>query len=440
MVLQYVHVEDTVKLFAFIFLTLNMTNVSIEAAETGAFTQLSASSSAAVPAPEPVLEKGRVPAGLRLVRSIQSKYWERIECWQDTARPFALEPMLEKSRHETPEIISAFGTNKPATSNFLLHYGPKWKTNTGKIVMLVHGASDNANRAWATPAILLGDASKPGLLKAFEDKGFRVFAVTFPHKHGNLFYEAQYLADALEIVASQARGSKATLVGHSAGGLVARMYVSNFHPNGAWTGYRGDVERLITIAAPHRGQDFAFRHPEFNYYFMKDELAANAPMSWDKVLAYGVWKDTFEFSIYSDNFPMQQQVLYNWTGRFPMKVTAPDAYTTLHGGQGMFSHALGIDNAIARGGNFMSAFRGFPVPADIAVTVIAGTKQDIENVPQTEKDGPSDGLVFVESASHTADLTHPARKEPIQKLLVNENHVTITFSPDMLKLVTGLVK
>jgi len=429
-----------VKLFAFIFLTLNMTNVSIEAAETGAFTQLSASSSAAVPAPEPVLEKGRVPAGLRLVRSIQSKYWERIECWQDTARPFALEPMLEKSRHETPEIISAFGTNKPATSNFLLHYGPKWKTNTGKIVMLVHGASDNANRAWATPAILLGDASKPGLLKAFEDKGFRVFAVTFPHKHGNLFYEAQYLADALEIVASQARGSKATLVGHSAGGLVARMYVSNFHPNGAWTGYRGDVERLITIAAPHRGQDFAFRHPEFNYYFMKDELAANAPMSWDKVLAYGVWKDTFEFSIYSDNFPMQQQVLYNWTGRFPMKVTAPDAYTTLHGGQGMFSHALGIDNAIARGGNFMSAFRGFPVPADIAVTVIAGTKQDIENVPQTEKDGPSDGLVFVESASHTADLTHPARKEPIQKLLVNENHVTITFSPDMLKLVTGLVK
>ena len=80
------------------------------------------------------------------------------------------------------------------------------------------------------------------------------------------------------------------------------------------------------------------------------------------------------------------------------------------------------------------------MPADIAVTVIAGTNNKIENVPQTETDGPSDGLVFVESASHTADLTHPARKEPIQKLLVNENHVTITFSPAMLKLVTGLIK
>jgi pimeloyl-ACP methyl ester carboxylesterase len=416
-------------------------NSIVNAGETGAFTQLSSAAPAAapLPAPEPELEKGRAPAGLRLVRAIQSKYWERIECWQDTARPFALEPMLEKSRHETPEIISAFGSNKPATSNFLLHYGPKWKSNTGKIVMLVHGASDNANRAWATPAILLGDASKPGLLKAFEDKGFRVFAVTFPHKHGNLFYEAQYLADALEIIGASA-ANKATLIGHSAGGLVARMYVSNFMPNGGWTGYRGDVERLITLAAPHRGQDFAFRHPEFNYYFMKDELAANAPMSWDKVLAYGVWKDTFEFSIYSDNFPMQQQVLYNWTGRYPMKTTAPDSYTTLHGGQGYVSHSLGIDNAIARGGNFMNAFRGFPVPADVAMTVIAGTRQEIENVPQTEKDGPSDGLVFVESASHTADLTHPARKEPIQKLLVDENHVTITFSPAMLKLVTGLVK
>jgi hypothetical protein len=29
---------------------------------------------------------------------------------------------------------------------------------------------------------------------------------------------------------------------------------------------------------------------------------------------------------------------------------------------------------------------------------------------------------------------------PIKKLIVNENHVTITFSPAMLKLVTDLVK
>lgn len=410
-----------------------------EAGLPGAIEQLSADGTAAA-APEPALGKERAAAGLRLVRSIRSSYWERIECWQDTARPFAVESALNKSRHETPEIISAFGSNLPPASTFLLHYGPKWKTNTGKVVVLVHGASDNANRAWATPAILLGDAGAPGLLQAFEAKGNRVFAVTFPHKHGNLFYEAQYLADAIELARLASGADKVTLIGHSAGGLAARAYVSGYRLNGAWTAYRGDVERLITIATPHRGQDFAFRHPEFNYYFMKDELAANAPMSWDKILVYGQWKDTLDFSIYSDNFPMQQQVLCDWTGKYPVSLSSPDYYTTLHGGQGLVSHSLGLNAAIMKGGNFINTFRSYPVPPDIAVTVIAGTNSRIENVPQTEKDGPSDGLVFVESASHTADLTHPARTEPVQKLLVNENHVTIAFSPAMLKLVTSLVK
>jgi pimeloyl-ACP methyl ester carboxylesterase len=417
-------------------------SLKTEAAQPGAFDQLSASGNAgpiaAVPAPQP--DKARAVSGLRLVRSIQSSYWAKIECYQDALRPFAVEGALNKSRHETPEIISAFGSNLPPASTFLLHYGPKWQTNKGKVIMLVHGASDNANRAWATPAILLGDPSAPGMLQAFEAKGYRVFAVTFPHKHGNLFYEAQYLADAIELARQATGAAKVVLIGHSAGGLAARAYVSSFRLNAAWTGYRGDVSQLITLATPHRGQDFAFRHPEFNYYFMKDELAANAPMSWDKILAYGVWQDTLEFSIYSDNFPMQQQVLYDWSGKYPVSVMSPDSYTTMHGGQGLVSHSLGINSAIMKGGNFMSAFKAYPVPADIPVTVIAGTNKTIENVPQTEKDGPSDGLVFVESASHTADLTHPARKEPIQKLLVNENHVTMAFSPAMLKLVTGLIK
>ncbi len=425
----------------YIFLALFLMPSITEAGASGAFTQLStAVETSPVPAAVSAPDKARAADGLRLLRSIQSKYWERIECYQDTLRPFAVESVLNKSRHETPEIISAFGSNLPPASTFLLHYGPKWRTNTGKVVMLVHGASDNANRAWATPAILLGDANAPGLLQALEGKGFRVFAVTFPHKHGNLFYESQYLADAIELARQATGAGKVTLIGHSAGGLAARAYVSSFRLNGAWTGFRGDVDQLITMAAPHRGQDFAFRHPEFNYYFMKDELAANAPMSWDKILVYGQWQDTLEFSIYSDNFPMQQQVLYDWTGKYPVKATSPDYYTTLHGGQGLMSHSLGISNAVMKGGNFLNAFRAYPVPADISVTVIAGNNNKIENVPQTETDGPSDGLVFVESAAHTADLTHPARTEPIQRLIVNENHVTIAFSPAMLKLVTGLIK
>ncbi len=429
------------KLFAFIAIVLNIMPVTADAGQAGAFAQLSDTvPSAAAPAvPSPVSGPERSPAGLSLVRSIASKYWERIECWRDTARPFVRESMLSKSRHDTQEIISAFGSAMPETSNFLLHYGPKWNSNTGKVVVLVHGASDNADRAWATPAILLGDASKPGLLQKLEAAGYRVFALTFPHKHGSLFYEAQYLADAIEIIKRQAGAGRVTLVGHSAGGLVARLYVSGYRQGQGWTPYRGDVENLITMAAPHRGLDFAFRHPEFNYYFMKDELAANAPMSWDKVLYYGAWKDTFEFSVYSDNFPMQQQVLTDWSGRFPVSLNSPDYYTTVHGGQGYVSHSQGIENAMMRGGNFMNTLKRYPVPADIKVSVIAGNDNKIENVPQTETDGPSDGLVFLESASNTSDMTAAGRTDPIRQYIVHENHVTITFSPSVMDLVAGLV-
>ena len=426
----------------FLFLAITLMTIKTEAGQFGPFSQLSETvpgvSRSVVPVPEP--ETPRYGGDLSLVRTVKSKYWERVECYQDTVRPFAAESALNKSRHEDPEVVAAFGSNLPLSNTFLLHYGPKWKTNKGKVIVLAHGASDNATRAWAAPTCLVDNTGTTGLLQALEAAGYRVFAVTFPHKHGNLFYETQDLSDAIEVVKLAAGADKVTLIGHSAGGLVARAYVSDFRLNGKWTPYRGDVQQLITLATPHRGQDFAFRHPEFNYFFMQDELAANAPMSWDKILVYGQWKDTLDFSIYSDNFPMQQQVLYDWTGKYPVSAASPDSYTTLHGGQGLMSHSLGINSAIMKGGNFINAFKAYPVPADISVAVIAGTNQTIQGVSQTEKDGPSDGLVFVESASHTADLISPARKEPIRKILVNENHLTITYSPAMLKLIPGLIK
>jgi len=415
-------------------------NAGIKAAES--FEQLAELAapvfSPKVLAPEAVRQRSL--SDLLRLRSVQSPYWERIECYRDKARPFAVESMLGKSRHENPEVVAAFGSQFPVSSTFLLHYGPKWKTNKGKVVVLVHGASDNATRAWAAPEMLQGSAGVTGLLQALEAQSYRVFAVTFPHKHGNIFYEAQHLADAIELAKLATGAAKVTLVGHSAGGLAARAYVSSYRLNDAWTPYRGDVEQLITLATPHRGQDFAFRHPEFNYFFIKDEMLANAPMSWDKTLYYGQWNDTSEFSIYSENFPMQQQVLYDWTGKYPLNTLSPDFYTTFHGGQGYVSHSLGIDNAILKGGNFINDFKAYPVPPEISVAVIAGTNSKIENLPVTETDGPSDGLVFVESAAHTGDLISPARKEPIKVFKVNENHVTISYSPAMMKLVLGLIK
>lgn len=391
-----------------------------------------------VPAAEPSADEG-ARAGLSLVRSISSGYWAKIDCIRDAAHNYAQEKYLNKSRHADPEIVAAFGSGFPQTDTFLLHYGRKWNTNSGKAVILLHGASDNATRAWAAPEMMTGDASRPGLAQALEEKGYRVFAVTFPHKHGSLFYEAEHTASAIETVKRLTGARKVVLIGHSAGGLAARAYVSGYRLNG-FTAYRGDVEQLVTLATPHGGQDFQFRHPDFNYFFVKDELAANAPMSWDKILYYGQWKDTLDFSVYGDYFPMQQQVLRDWTARFPVNpAVSQDWYTTYHGGQGFVSHSMGIKEAIARGGNFMNELRRYPVAPGVAVTVLAGTDNRIDNVPQTESDGPSDGLVFVESACATDGMA-AAGAEPVKKLLVNANHLTITYRPEPVRLILSILK
>lgn len=378
---------------------------------------------------------------LELVRTVQSKHWERIECYRDYDHPFSQENYLEKARHADPEIVAGFGSEFPITSTFLLHYGKKWKENKGKVVILLHGATHNATWAWAEPEMWLGKQGTRGMLAALEDKGYRVFALTFPHKHGNLFYEAEYLAGAIAVVRAATGAAKVTVIGHSSGGLVGRMYVSSYRLNDAFTAYRGDVERLVTLASPHRGQDFAFRHPEFNFFLFNDEITTNAPMAWDKMLYYGSWRDSFKYSIYSDNFPMQQQLLTDWTDKYPVNVImTPDWYTTINGGQGFMSHSRGIKDAIMRGGNFMKNFRSHPVDPEVAVTVMAGTNTNIKGMVKTETDGPSDGLIFVESASDTGDMSHPDRKNPILKFLVDVNHLNITYQPVMLGLVPAIIK
>lgn len=387
-------------------------------------------------------EKNEKDSSITLIKTTPSLYWDKIETYRNTKSPFVQEKYLNKSRHENEEIVSAFGDKFPKTSDFLLHYAKNWNTNTGKVVILIHGASDNATRAWILPESLQGNMSVRGLVDDLVSSNFRVFAITFPHKHGNLFYEAQHLASAIKIVKNVTGTEKVVLIGHSAGGVVARLYLTDFRLSGNWDKYGNDVETLITLASPHGGQDYIFRHTEMNYFYMQDEMLANAPTSWDKILYYGVWIDTYKFSIYDQYFPMQQQLLANLTGIHPIKMTSPDYYTTLYGGQGFVSHSLGINEAIQRGGNFINNLKKYPLPPDVNVILIAGTKQELPNIPDNviEKDGPSDGLIFISSALDTQGMNHPSRTKPIKTITVNENHVSITYSPSMKKLIIDLIR
>jgi len=75
-----------------------------------------------------------------------------------------------------------------------------------------------------------------------------------------LAYKALELAEAIRQIRQLTGAAKVRLVAHSAGGLVARAYLQNALPG---VSYRGDVDRLVTIATPHLGSAAASHFGDF---------------------------------------------------------------------------------------------------------------------------------------------------------------------------------
>ena len=77
----------------------------------------------------------------------------------------APEKIAEKGRQRDLDIVKAFGTDKPSSTDFCLHDAgaPKeLKHNTP--ILLIHGANTTATRSWADPD---GNGKKTGLIAGF---------------------------------------------------------------------------------------------------------------------------------------------------------------------------------------------------------------------------------------------------------------------------------
>jgi pimeloyl-ACP methyl ester carboxylesterase len=73
-------------------------------------------------------------------------------------------------------------------------------------------------------------------------------------------YKALELAEAVRQLSLLTGAEKVRIVAHSAGGLFARAYLQNALPG---VPFRGDVDRLITIATPHLGSHLAHHLGDF---------------------------------------------------------------------------------------------------------------------------------------------------------------------------------
>ena len=327
-----------------------------------------------------------------------TNYWSVIDRHSFESPRTSKELFCENNEHIDPDIVKVFGEARPPANAFLLHHaiGNNLKSHNTP-VLLVHGAGHNAN-IWADPLQTGG----PGLMHYLVANNYPVFAITFSHPHGDNYLQAEQLAAAIRQVKIITQKPQVDLVVHSKGGIPARIYLSNI--NKQWgTSYRNDVRRLLMLGVPNLGLDYSFRKPLTNYLIYTTK--ANAAISWYRMLLFGQVIDTKIHSFYQNSvYPGQCQLLYRWDKKYPLEILQPDWYTTYYGGQGVLSASLGIDKAIAEGGYLMELLEDKGIDKNVAIAVLAGNKNDLTSL-FTIKHGPSDGIVFTDSALHTGALT-----------------------------------
>lgn len=333
-----------------------------------------------------------------------------------------------RSVQRNPEIIKAFGTNTPHSGDAVLLYAgdpPPGVKVQETPVLLVHGASKSADFWWDPKE----NGSGGGLPQHLREQGFKVYAVSFAHNQDDQFFWSQQIGNASERVRQLTGAPQIDLVGHSKGGQATRVYCTpGISPE--WTREaQGDIRRLVLVAAPNGGIDTLFRHPSANYalYGNSDSPHLNAPMSWERMIAWGTNRDVSEFGFSSqgpDYWPGQRQMLARWADRYPIPITEPDWSSTYEGGQGWVSYSRGIDHYIAQGGNLVERLNQAPIDPSIEVAVLAGDRANVKGIVN-ETGGPSDGLLFLESALKMSKNTNVVRQG-----VLHLNHKSLVSEPE----------
>lgn len=350
-----------------------------------------------------------------------SRFWNDTERIKGYQSHLGQETFIPEIECQDEEINRCFGSSQPSSTDVLLHHlaGSVHGDQSSIPILMVHGAGHHANLAWCE-----SQKKESGLLTALTITGRDLFAVTFAHPHGDNWQQAIQLGNIIHRIKERTKTDRIDLIAHSKGGIPAWIYLANLcETDGA--PYRGDVARYIMLGTPNRGIDFPFRHAHPNWAVVK--MGINAPIACDSMLYYGRYIDTTERSIYRDSraFVGSSQLLFRWDEQFPVSSQAKTLY---YGGQNLLLHSRGIDAAIRDGNHLMETLLQSPVDLNIDLHLLAGNHAYFHGVPG-EQDGPSDGLVFVESVLYTDGIaTHSSQIKA--KDVLPLNHLDLLYHPD----------
>ena len=139
--------------------------------------------------------------------------------------------------------ISPFGSATPDAKYYLLHYAAGWDSNRNAVpLLLLHGAGLDATSFCDVFAL-----GYTGLQQQLLELGYRVFALSFSHPHGDNYYQALQLADAISRVRELTGAPQVDVLAHSKGGLAAWIYLAGL----AGIPYNGEVRRYIMLGTPN---------------------------------------------------------------------------------------------------------------------------------------------------------------------------------------------
>ncbi|GAA0376305.1 hypothetical protein GCM10009092_45560 [Bowmanella denitrificans] len=336
--------------------------------------------------------------------------WVKVERWRDTSSHIGQEAFPADGRgDQTGQRATFFADPSPSSDVFLLYHAPGWSTNSKTVpVLLIHGANQDADLAWANPNDAgdygCGQQNCPtsGLMQSLAADDFKVFALSLAHKNGDGYIWAEQIANAINIIKNKTGASQVDLVTWSKSAFNARMYISSVTQ--AWsTSYQNDVRRLIMLGGPNNGIDWSFRHGWTHTFAVYPGCGGviNGPTAHDSILCYGIWQNGNQWSYASSYFPGSVQMLKRWDNTYALPVSEQDWYTTYEGGWGFYTHGQGIDAFLPE--SLVDIVRAAGTDPAVRVHNLCGNKADIALI-HNEHTGPSDGVVFVSSCNDASGL------------------------------------
>lgn len=304
-------------------------------------------------------------------------HWIRSEAYRDHHSGFTREKILEVSRYKNKQVLAAFPSDlykgETADSSLMvLFYGPEWYALKKTPILLVHGASDDAYRAWVHPLAMVTpkvvEPAKWGLMQQFTKAGYPVFAINFSHNHGCNYKQAEQIHNAIAVIKRKTGAEKVHVLAHSKGNCAASIYMCGGRDvNPAYCNfispYKQDVSTYIQIGAGNKGIDVIFRYYMGSIFTLESKLPS--PVCFYRGLHYGMWKTFYKKDIYlkdpgkqSGNFfPGQCQLAFDLVkdglGFSIQSYTAFDFNLTMkacyYGGTTAVVSAYGINHAIKEG-------------------------------------------------------------------------------------------